>query len=394
VADVWKRKGRKSKPWVADYLDANGLRRRLAAATKEEAQAHLVEKTRESREIGPTASDREITVKAYSAIWFRRTEQDWKFSTRKAYAYALRTHILPAFGNVRVRDLSKPHVKFFLDEKQEAKLSRATITHLRAVLSSMLSEAVDDGLVARNVAFSVRRKKRTTQGQSDPTGNIRPLSETEVEALLDATLDHQDRTLFMLLVRAGLRPGEALALQWTDFDFSARQILVERALFDGHLDSPKGGRSRQVDMSQMLASSLSSLYREREREKLAGEWDEIPDWVFCRQSGEPLRLEKIRYRFERSLRRAGVSGHVLYDLRHSFASTLLAKGAPITYVAQQMGHANANITLKYYARWIPSPDRSFVDALDRPGLAPLSGTTQEKPKYSQENLAESNVLVS
>jgi hypothetical protein len=67
---------------------------------------------------------------------------------------------------------------------------------------------------------------------------------------------------------------------------------------------------------------------------------------------------------------------VLYDLRHTFASTLLAKGAPITYVAQQMGHANANITLKYYARWIPSADRSFVDSLDNPGLAPL----RKKPR--------------
>jgi integrase len=98
----------------------------------------------------------------------------------------------------------------------------------------------------------------------------------------------------MLLVRAGLRPGEALALRWTDFNFSARQILVERAIFDGHLDSPKGGRSRQVDMSQMLAISLSSLYREREREKMAGEWKEIPDRVFCRavtsrKSPLPLR---------------------------------------------------------------------------------------------------------
>lgn len=196
----------------------------------------------------------------------------------------------------------------------------------------------------------------------------------------------------MLLVRAGLRPGEALALRWTDFNFSARQILVERAIFDGHLDSPKGGPSRQVDMSQMLAISLSSLYREREREKMAGEWKEIPDRVFCRADGGPLRLEKVRYRYERSLRRAGVSGHVLYDLRHTFASTLLAKGAPITYVAQQMGHAN--ITLKYYARWIPSADRSFVDSLDNPGLAPLFGTTQEKTPYLQGNLPESNLLVS
>jgi integrase len=86
----------------------------------------------------------------------------------------------------------------FIDEKREAALSQATITHLRAVLSAMLSEAIEDGLIARNVALSIGRKKRTTQGQSDPSTNIRPLSETEVAALLDATSDHQDRALYAL----------------------------------------------------------------------------------------------------------------------------------------------------------------------------------------------------
>jgi integrase len=394
VADVWKRKGRKSKPWVADFNGPDGRRHRLSAATKEDAQDLLSQKRKEAREIGPTIGDREITIRAYAETWLPHIEPDLKHASTKAYAYCLRAHILPAFGSMKVRDLSRLHVKWFIDEKRKAELAKATIAHLRAVLSAMLGDAVEDNIITQNPVMAMRRRKRrTTKGQSNPAANIRPLSEAEVAALLDHTREPQLRTLFLLLVRAGVRPGEARALQWSDFDFTARQILVERNLYDGKLDSPKSGASRKVDMSLMLAEALSALYVQREREKLAGEFDEIPDWVFCR-NGEWLRHEYVSYHFERSMRRAGISGHVLYDLRHTYASQLIAR-APITYVAQQMGHADANITLKYYARWIPSADRSFVDSLDKPTtVAPLFGTTQEKAKHFQGNLAENQLLLS
>jgi integrase len=76
----------------------------------------------------------------------------------------------------------------------------------------------------------------------------------------------------MLLAPAGLRPGEAIALQWTDLDFTAREILIERNFYDGHLNTPKSGGGRRVDISRGLALDLSSLYVQREREKLEGQW--------------------------------------------------------------------------------------------------------------------------
>jgi integrase len=403
VADVWKRKGRKAKPWVADYTDANGRRHRLAAATKEEAQELLAQKRREAREIGPTAGDRDITVAAYAAIWLGRIEPELKHASAKTYAYALRAHIIPAFGRLKVRDLTRPHVKWFIDEKRQAGLARNSINLLRGVLSAMLSEAGEEGLVGRNVALAVGRRRRTTiQGQIEAADSIRPLSETEVSALLDVAPDHETRTLFMVLARAGLRPGELLGLQWTDLDFTGRQILIERAFYEGHLGTPKSGRSRRVDMSQGLATALSSLYVQRERQKLERQWSEVPLWVFCNRQGEPLRLDYVRYTFNRSLKRAGLSGHALYDLRHTFVTTLLAKNAPLTYVSRQAGHNKPTTTLTYYAHWIPNADRSFVDSLDSPSLpsrgvaplAPLLGTTPDKPEQPQENLAKNNLYVS
>jgi integrase len=75
----------------------------------------------------------------------------------------------------------------------------------------------------------------------------------------------------------------------------------------------------------------------------------------------------------------------VYDLRHTFASLLLAESAPITYVSAQLGHSSPATTMRFYARWIPSQGKRWVNALDRkPGakepraeesLEPESGTS-------------------
>lgn len=65
--------------------------------------------------------------------------------------------------------------------------------------------------------------------------------------------------------------------------------------------------------------------------------------------------------YRRDLARAKLPVFRLYDLRHTYASLRIAEGAPITYVAQQLGHLSPAMTLKHYARWVPTEDRQWVE---------------------------------
>jgi len=156
--------------------------------------------------------------------------------------------------------------------------------------------------------------------------------------------------------------------------------LVERALSAHQLSTTKSGASRRVDVSQQLAEALALLYGTRERQALERGWGEIPEHIFCNRDGGFLDEHKVRKRFARAMKLAGISGHRVYDLRHTFATLLLAKGAPITYVAAQLGHAKPTTTLQWYSHWLPNNDKSFVDALDRSSqfLAPKVGTNDER----------------
>ena len=79
----------------------------------------------------------------------------------------------------------------------------------------------------------------------------------------------------------------------------------------------------------------------------------------------------MRKAFSQALKRAKLPWFRLYDLRHSFASLLLAQNAPITYVSAQLGHTDATTTLRWYARWLPRTDRRAVDMLDDGWVRPL-----------------------
>src|SRR5437867_6325094 len=90
-----------------------------------------------------------------------------------------------------------------------------------------------------------------------------------------------------------------------------------------------------------------------------------PEWLFPNEDGKPADESRVRKIFKRALRTARLPEFRFYDLRHTYASLLLAAGAPITYVSAQLGHANASTTLRYYAKWIPSKGRRWADLLDR-----------------------------
>jgi len=100
--------------------------------------------------------------------------------------------------------------------------------------------------------------------------------------------------------------------------------------------------------------------------------------VFLNRKGALINEDWPRRVFAKVLTRAGLSWHIPYDLRHTFATLHLAKGHPITYVSAQLGHSDPSTTLRWYAHWLPISDKRFADALDSPagGRVPRVGVDQ------------------
>jgi integrase len=90
-----------------------------------------------------------------------------------------------------------------------------------------------------------------------------------------------------------------------------------------------------------------------------------PVWVFASDDRTPLDQSNVSKRFAAILDKAELHRRGLHQMSHTFACLLLQKGAPITYVSQQLGHRDSAITLRVYARWLPDHStRKDVDKLD------------------------------
>jgi len=373
MASIRRRRRARGDVWLVDYRDAAGARQRLTASTKEAAENLLAEKIRERQHPGLLSPDRDITLGEYKDRWLTMIESEIKPRTLKGYKQLLALHIVPVFSRVRLRDVSRTMIKRFLVTKREAGLGKNSVRLIRAALSVMLSDAADDGILLANPALNLGRRQRGRPDKlsgADRIRAIRPMSQAELGRFLAAAQTHTPlyAPLFLLLAHAGLRPGEAFALQWADLDFANRRIRVERAWSVGRVETPKTGTGRTVDMSEHLMRGLRRLRVTRQKEKLKRRWTELPPWVFCTDVGTPLDESRVRKNFAEALRKAELTGFRVYDLRHTFASLLLSQGAPITYVAAQLGHSKPTTTLQWYAHWIDGGRERFVDGLAGPAV--------------------------
>jgi integrase len=184
---IWKRKRASGYVWMADYLDGDGRRHRVSAATRDAVDRLRAQKITERAEGANLLGDPELTVEQFARQWFVRLgSSDLKPRTVADYRWLYDHYILEALGPIRLRELRRTHVKEFLNAMRSrviartAKpgqtaprtLSKNSVRLIRATLSAMLGEALDDELIRSNPAAvpSRRRGKKATAPSRAPSG--------------------------------------------------------------------------------------------------------------------------------------------------------------------------------------------------------------------------------
>jgi integrase len=191
MASIRRRKRAKRDVWCVDYRDGAGVRRRMTALTREIAEDLLAEKIRESRQAAPEVIDREITLAAYAARWLAQIETDIKPRTHVSYSETLDRYILPTLGRVKVRALHRGVIRDLLGRRRVQGLSKNTVRLIRGVLSVLLGDAFDDGIIATNPALQMgrrRRKRADSLSQAERLRRVRPMSSEQLAAFLKAAL--------------------------------------------------------------------------------------------------------------------------------------------------------------------------------------------------------------
>lgn len=167
-----------------------------------------------------------------------------------------------------------------------------------------------------------------------PQALPRPMTEGEVVAFFRVIDALRDRTMFLLMLRCGLRVSEVRSLQWTALDLTAGTLRIDNS--KGHVD-------RVVYLSPDIATTLQQWQRVQTTPAPA-----VFPSRLTRKSGAPLSVRQIQYCMARYLKRAGITkAYAPHALRHTFATQLLNAGASLEVVKELMGHRSLQMTLRY-----------------------------------------------
>ena len=276
--------------------------------------------------------------------WELHAEPNLAPQTLQNYSEVLDNLLMPQLGSRRLRDLSVESVERFRADLERQGLGRHRVRRSMVVLQSILQSAVRRGLIGRNVAREARK----------PSGRRQRAVVCPAPAAIEAIRSEllaKDRTgdaaLVSTLAYAGLRPQEALALEWRHV--GEHTLLVEQKNLDGTVVAgQKTARiARSMDLCGPLAEDLADWQRRSDR---------TDGLVFPNRAGRPWCKHDVgnwrRRVWLPAPAAAGVDKAVTpYSLRHAFASLRIREGLSIPEVAEQMGHS-PQMTLTTYSHVI------------------------------------------
>jgi integrase len=267
-------------------------------------------------------------------------------------------------GSKKVVNLTSADIDRLLSAKLDSGLSVSTVRRIRSVLGQAIDQGIRWGSVNRNVARLARvPKEQRREG--------RTLTYEQARRLLKELEGHRHEALYSLMLSTGLRRGEALGLQWRDFDETSRIISVRRQLKreGGSLvttDTKTARSRRSVNLPRGLVSLLVDhrKHQAEERDVMNELWTDT-GFIFTTNFGTPFDPRNLNRDFATICQRAGLGHWHPHELRHSAASLMLASGVKLQVVSEVLGHASIRMTADVYGH-ILAPDReAAADAMDQ-----------------------------
>lgn len=337
-----------------------------------------------------------ITLRKYAMeIWL--PAQTFGPSTRERVESRLRLHILPdigdakGLGSYRLAQLAhSPSVIQAwirgLQTKADRPLSASHIKLVLGTLSTILSAAVADDRITRNPC----KVKSAIKPPKPDQRKLVPWESDRISAIR-AALPYRYRAMADVGKGAGLRQGEVFGLSPDDIDWLRKIIHVRRQvkIVGGRrvFALPKGNKERDVPLSPTLALRLSAHLKVFPAAVVTLPWFKpggkpvTASLMFTKDDeGAIWRGDFNRYAWHPALKAAGVTpgrDAGFHQLRHHYASVLLAGGVDIRALAEYLGHSDPGFTLSTYCHLLPSgadrarqaADAAFADEEDVPGMS-------------------------
>ncbi|KAF1297556.1 hypothetical protein BAU15_07545 [Enterococcus sp. JM4C] len=353
---------RKDGRWEGRYIighHPNGKARfgYIYDRTFREVRRKLREKKQQYQSIIPSSTEYQGTVTQWVQEWLQGSiRRNVKISTYTTYHYKMVHYVCPYFETISLSRLTTATVQGFVDYLSTLGLSATTIRTTIQILKRSLREAIKRNILLIDPFYEVIYPMKIQK-------KIFALTEEEQASLEKFASQHAKGFPIVLALHTGMRIGEISALKWTDIDLNKGEISVSRTLQrlssssltnettinEGPAKSPSAHRI--IPLNDKIWGLL------KEKQKTATS----PYVVGHNQHFYEPRT--ITYQFKKILSKLKLRSIHFHQLRHTFATRLLEKGADIASVSALLGHHSAKLTLDVYIDSLMTQRKKWVNAL-------------------------------
>ena len=306
-----------------------------------------------------------ILMADYLNQWITKLKVNVKEGSMIIYRYNLKKYIIPKIGDIRLAKYTLKEHQEFISSLFNDGLSLNTVKLINGTLHNALKKAVAIGYITKNptvgVEFSAYAK--------DNSKKLHFWTKDQVGSFIEAAEEDKEPmwlSFFVTLIDCGLRVGEAMALRWSDIDFSKNTLSVNatriyRAETGSNagkiaLDRPKTLSSKRTEYMTARVNDL--LQQQYERHFSHGNVQGFRfstshnnDFVFTYSSdakcGQPLRSRATTGAFNRITNRAGLPHIRIHDLRHTHAVLMREAGLSLDDIKDDLGHKDISTTQIY-----------------------------------------------
>lgn len=317
------------------------------------------------QERGTLVDPKKMTVSELLDAWLATKANVITSNSHKDYEMAIRLHLKPVFGTVKVQQLTAPQVQGAYDRWLQDGMSPRMIHRCHLVLNQAIARGVRFGLLARNICHDVEKPSLST-----PKPTV--WSPAEAAAFLNQAKSDALAPLWYFLCLEGMRRGEALGLRWRDLNLERGTAhIVQSVLMDRHTGGTviqertktrTGARTVRLT-TETVAVLKGHQDRQASQRQAAGDRWQDHGLVVCTSTGTPINPNNVTRSYDRLVMLSGVPRIRVHDMRHTAATMLLRAGVPAKIVSERLGHATIAITLDTYSHVLPDMQDVAAEAM-------------------------------
>lgn len=299
-------------------------------------------------------------------MWLENYKNTVKVSTLSNTKLFFRLHILPELGNLYIEKITTFKCQKIVNKWfKELPKTYKVYTNLA---SNIFKFAVNNDLIAKNPMKSVIKPK--LQVEKKPFTNF--YSKNELNIFLKEAKECKGLKVYMLfrlLACTGMRRGEALALKWSDIDFSNQTIKINKTVTTAEhaaliIGTPKTKASyRTIAIDRQTIKYLSGWRKEQRKQLFQLGFNALSDdqLIFSNGDNTLIRQATVRKWDQSISKHAGLKYITVHGFRHTHASLLFEAGTPMQDVKERLGHSSITTTMNIYTHVTKSAKKKTAD---------------------------------